>query len=465
MIVGIYARVSTQEQANNYSIQEQIDRLTKYCESLDWIVAKAYTDPGFSGASMDRPALKALINDVKVGKLEKVVVYKLDRLSRSQLDTLYLIEKVFLANCVDFVSMSENFDTSTPFGKAMIGILAVFAQLEREQIRERMQMGKQARAKDGLFMGTWNVPIGYDYKDGQLITNNFEKAQVQEVFSLFLSGTPIKRMIQILKEKGYKHKYGYWNDRTIRNVLRSKTYLGFINYRNNSYQGTHEAFITPETHEKVVSILDERKRQYEAHRRPGKAQSYLAGLIYCARCGAKYAKRKGYKRKDGYRHDYYACYSRLGDKKLGKDSSCKNKFWDMSELDNIVFDQIRKLAIDPTFYNQEAKKENRLPVIESEIEKLNEKITKLLDLYLSDIPLEVIQNRVTEYTQQKEKLEAEAQRIREENKNKKLSANRLKDFGEVLEKGNFSQIRTLLTSLINRIEIDGEDVTIHWNFS
>ena len=463
MIVGIYARVSTQEQANNYSIAEQVERLTKYCESFGWTVLKQYVDPGFSGASLNRPGLASLINDVKSGKLEKVVVYKLDRLSRSQLDTLYLIEKVFLANAVDFVSMSENFDTSTPFGKAMVGILAVFAQLEREQIKERMQMGKAARAKDGLFMGTWNVPIGYDYIDGQLVTNEFEKSQVQEVFNLFLSGTPIKRMITILKEKGFSHKYGFWNDRTIRNVLRSKTYLGFINYRNEWYQGTHEAFITDDQHTKAVTILDERKRLYEAHRRPGKAQSYLGGLIYCAQCGAKYAKRMGYKRKDGYRHSYYACYSRLGDSKLSKSDNCKNKFWDMTELDNLVFDQVRKLLIDPEYFEEASEQNNRLPAIEAEIEKISDKINKLLDLYLTDLPVDVLQKRVQEFTRQKEALEAEAQRIKDESE-KRISKDRLKGFGEVLDKGDFTQIRTVLTSLIDKIVVDGENITIHWNF-
>ena len=464
MIVGIYARVSTQEQANNYSIAEQVERLTKYCESFNWVIAKQYIDPGFSGASLDRPGLTNLINDVKSGKLQKVVVYKLDRLSRSQLDTLYLIEKVFLSNSVDFVSMSENFDTSTPFGKAMIGILAVFAQLEREQIKERMQMGKEARAKDGKFMATWNVPVGYDRIDGELVTNEFEKAQVQEVFNLFLSGTPIKRMIKILKEKGFSHKYGYWNDRTIRNVLKSKTYLGYIYYRENWYQGTHEPFITEETHEKVVSILNERKRLYEANRRPGKAQSYLGGLIYCAQCGAKYAKHSGYKRKDGYRHSYYACYSRLGDSKLSKSNNCKNKFWDMTELDNLVFNEVRKLVIDPAYYAEVSEHNNRLPAIATEIEKLSDKINKLLDLYLTDMPIDVLQKRLEEYTRQKEALEAEAQRIKDESE-KQIPKDRLKDFGEVLDKGDFTQIRTVLTSLINKIVVDGEDVTIHWNFS
>ena len=139
-MIAIYVRVSTSEQAKSgYSVGEQVDRLKSYCKALGYKNPKVYNDAGFSGAKIDRPALSLLINDVKAKKIEKVLVYKLDRLSRSQKDTLMLIEDIFLKNGCDFVSISENFDTSTPLGRAMIGILAVFAQLEREQIKERIQ--------------------------------------------------------------------------------------------------------------------------------------------------------------------------------------------------------------------------------------------------------------------------------------------------------------------------------------
>lgn len=103
-----------------------------------------------------------------------VLVYKLDRLSRSQKDTLYLIEDVFEKNGVDFASMTENFDTSTPHGKFIIGILSVFAQLEREKIKERTMVGKDSRAKEGLWHGSAQIPTGYDYIDGQLVINEYE---------------------------------------------------------------------------------------------------------------------------------------------------------------------------------------------------------------------------------------------------------------------------------------------------
>ncbi len=148
--VAIYVRVSTQEQASEgYSISEQKERLQKYCEAHGWTLVDTYVDPGFSGTTTNRPALQKLLSDISHCFFDTVLVYKLDRLSRSQKDTMQLIENVFLKNNIDFISMNENFDTGTPFGRAMIGILSVFAQLERDQIKERLTMGRIGRAKTG----------------------------------------------------------------------------------------------------------------------------------------------------------------------------------------------------------------------------------------------------------------------------------------------------------------------------
>ena len=137
---AIYIRVSTIEQAQEgYSIGEQKERLIAYCKAQDWIIADIYIDGGYSGSNLKRPAIQKLMSETH--KFDIVLVHKLDRLSRSQRDTLYLIEEIFLPNKIDFVSMQESFDTSSPFGKAMIGLLAVFAQLEREQIKERLRWG------------------------------------------------------------------------------------------------------------------------------------------------------------------------------------------------------------------------------------------------------------------------------------------------------------------------------------
>ncbi len=133
-----YVRVSTDNQLENYSIEEQTDRLKSYCAAKDITITKFYTDGGYSGGNTNRPALQQMLADITAGNIDVVVVYKLDRLSRSQKDTLMLIEDKFIANSVNFISVNENFDTASPFGKAMIGMLSVFAQLEKDQITERL---------------------------------------------------------------------------------------------------------------------------------------------------------------------------------------------------------------------------------------------------------------------------------------------------------------------------------------
>ena len=471
MRVALYPRVSTQEQAKEgYSIGEQIDRLNKYCDAMGWTVVKTYTDAGFSGATMDRPALNQMIRDIKKGKIDKVVVYKLDRLSRSQKDTLYLIEDVFLANGTEFVSMSENFDTSTPFGRAIIGILAVFAQLEREQIKERMMMGKEARAKEGKFGGSWTVPIGYDYipeKDA-LVVNDYERMQVLQLFDMFLGGMSIKKIEKELNDAGFTHKHGTWHNKTMRNVLRSKTYLGYIKYRGEWYKGSHDAIISESTHERAVKLLDKRKEAYEQNRREGKVQSYLGGLLHCKCCGGKYSKVISGQNK----YMYYSCYSRhKRTPHLIKDPNCRNKNWRMEKLDELVFNEIRQLGTDPRYYDkikEEKADDTRPQVIEAEIEKLDNQISKLMDFYmLGNMPLDMVEKKVHEINDHKEMLEHELEQIQAELK-KALSREQVMEavssFGDVFETGDFQEIRTVLMSLIDYIIIDNDLVDIHWKF-
>lgn len=474
--VILYVRVSTQEQAREgYSIQEQIERLTKYCEAMGWTIVHVYTDPGYSGATMDRPGLTKLIKDVKNGLADKIVVYKLDRLSRSQLDTLYLIEKVLLANDTDFISMNENFDTSTPFGRAMVGILAVFAQLEREQIRERMMMGKEARAKEGKFHGSKNIPIGYDYVDGLLTPNQFEKIQVVEAYNLAAAGLSPYKIAKRLKEAGYSHKYGEWTDRAVRRILNNKTYLGYIKHAKDWYKGLHEAFISEETYETAQKILNERSEQHlQYNRRAGLATSYLGGFLYCKKCGAKYSKNTSlYTSKTGKRrYSAFKCNSRDGRKKyLVKDPNCKNKIWKEDVLTDLVFEEIHKLATDPEYIARiqaEKIEDERPAIISAEKEKLEDQISKLMDLYtLGNMPLEMVEKKIHEINDHKAKLETELEKIIQENAAKLTEAEAIelvRTFGDILDRGDFDEIRITIATLIEKIEIDDELVEIHWNF-
>lgn len=479
MRVAIYVRVSTQEQAKEgYSISEQLERLQKYCDAMTWVIHKKYIDPGYSGANTERPALQELIKDVKAGLIDKVVVYKLDRLSRSQLDTLYLIEKVFLSNGTDFVSMNENFDTSTSFGRAMIGILAVFAQLEREQIKERMAMGREARVKSGKWKGA-RAPIGYDYdvNTGLLTVNEYEKMQILEAVDLFLNNTPLNKIETIFHEKGYRHKYGEWNTRTLKRILGNKIYIGKVSYNGEWYDGLHEGIIPLDVHEKLQKLLKIRRENYERlgikHQQ---VTTYLGGMLRCKQCGAKYGKQSGSFKKDGGRHLYYGCYSRIRKiRKMVKDLNCKNKIWKAEILEAAIFDEIKKLALDHS-YIQELKDHNantddelsdKINIINTEIEKIDNQISRFMDLYgLGTFTIEQVSNKINPLTEQKKRLENELYNLQMDSEELTFeeTINLVDSFEDIIERGNFDEIRLLLTSLISYIELDNEDIYIHWKF-
>ena len=305
--VFIYVRVSTNKQAEEgYSIPQQIERLTKFCEAMGWQVVKVYTDDGYTGGNLERPALKSMIKEIEKGNADIVLVDKLDRLSRSQFDTLFMIQKVFDANNVGFVSRAESFDTSTPFGKAMVGILAVFAELERSRIKERMADGKEGRAKEGKYKGGGKVAIGYDYNltTGELEINEYEAMMIREIFDLIIERTPIKTIAGIMNAKGYKTKYGHWNDVTIRNLAENKTYIGQILHKGTWYPGIQTPIISKEKFDKVSKIMDERRIAYERYKPAKMYKTPLGGLIWCKHCGAKYSWRLNGTNADGSRRAY-----------------------------------------------------------------------------------------------------------------------------------------------------------------
>lgn len=426
---------------------------------MGWTVYKVYTDPGYSGASLDRPALQSLIKASQRHSFQKVVVYKLDRLSRSQRDTLTLLEEVFNANGVDFVSMNENFDTSTPFGRATIGILSVFAQLEREQIKERMKMGRAARAKSGKWMGSHFVPIGYDKSGDSLVVNEYEAMQVRKIFQMFTSGASIKSICKWLIDSGYSHKHGHWNDKAIRRVLLSKTYLGYVLFDGEWYPSDHEPLITEEMYEKAQDLLHERAERYALNIRPGKASSYLAGLLICKRCGGKYH------RINGKYQSYYYCDSRSKrSPHLIRDPSCKNKNWRMDILDQMIFDQIRQLSLDPDYVPEQEQVKDNSGILTQEISHIDRQISRLLDLYgLDQLPMDQLQQKISDLSARKSQLEKQLQ-APVVKMDKSSAIDLAKGFDQILDHGSFEEIRAVLFALIDKIYIDGEDIEIHWRF-
>jgi site-specific DNA recombinase len=463
---ALYIRVSTLEQAQEgYSVGEQRERLIAYCKAQDWLIADIYVDGGYTGSNLNRPGIQKLMSETE--KFDVVLVYKLDRLSRSQRDTLYLIEEIFRPNKVDFVSMQESFDTSSPFGKAMIGLLAVFAQLEREQIKERTWMGRVARAKTGLHHGGGNIPIGYDYEDGKLIVNPYEAEQVRKIYEWYLSGSSLKAITDKLQDAGYTNKYSSYNSwSSVRNILENETYIGRLHFGDVVVDHAHEAIITEEQFNAAQILRGKRREQFGSH--AFQSKHVLTGLLFCGHCGGRY-----YLRNTG-KYSYYACYSRTKQmKNMIKDPNCQNKIWRAQDLEPIIEEKILALLRNPKIAEELAagKPKAAAPVskntdIERRIREIDRQIGKLMELYQQDdIPPELLGEKINRLYGEKTALENSIAPVEETNAVPlDLVAELITNAAEIWDFADENQKRRILQSLISRIVLTDDQVDIEWAF-
>lgn len=241
----VYTRVSTAEQANEgYSIEEQERMCKAAIESKGWEYITTYSDPGVSGRTMNRHGLQNMLSAIRNNEIEAVVIYKLDRLSRKQRDTMTIIEDIFLKNDIALVSLNETLDTTTPWGRAMIGILSSFNQMESENIQMRTEMGRKAKATNGGYAGG-KPPIGYKAVDGELVIVPDEAEIVRLVFKLRSEGFTLKGIAQELNERGYRTKKGgEFLHSAIQTILANEeTYRGKYRYGDKSTEGQHEPIL------------------------------------------------------------------------------------------------------------------------------------------------------------------------------------------------------------------------------
>lgn len=313
--VAIYARVSTQEQVENgNSLEFQIDKLKAYCQLHELKVVGEYIDAGVSGAKFSRPALNRLKDDID--KIDIVLIYKLDRLSRSIKNTMFLIEDIFKPNNVDLISLSENFDTSQAVGMAMIAVISTFAQLERETIKERMMAGKLQAVKNGKYIN--NAPFGYKKVDGKLVKDEDTRKCVEFIFEKLLEGHSTTKIAKMIELNGYaKLRTALWHFNTINRFVHKKVYCGHTPLMDILVKNTHEPYITDEEQDYILKLINSRKCS------PSKAydRSFPAvfrGMINCPTCHRKMAvsraPKKGVKKDKLYLIRYRCPYCKL-DKK------------------------------------------------------------------------------------------------------------------------------------------------------
>lgn len=447
---ALYIRVSTREQVENYSIPAQTEKLQAYCKAKGWEIHDTYIDGGYSGASTDRPDLQRMLSEIK--EIDIVVVYKLDRLSRSQRDTLELIEDHFLKNEVNFASVTENLDTSTPMGRAMIGIMSAFAQLERELIAERMREGHIKRAEDGYRgMGGDYSPAGYERSNGMLELIEEEADHIRRLYDLYEECHSITQVQKRLKEEGYP----VWRFRRYRDILSNPLYIGRVTYAGKVYKGKHQAIITQEQFDRVQFLLD-RHKGHNAHKAK---KSLLSGLLTCQHCGEPFVSYStGLSKKNPKKYYYYICRARRFPSEY--EEKCMNKNWNRSKLEKIIISELRNISVK----TEKGHKEKKTVDYKKMIKNIDNKMSRLISLYASNtkIPTELLEAQIEELNSEKERLIQKQQHTKENLQ--VISDDMLQIIRANFEGIDFKEKQVIIQKLINEIYIDEDNVMIDWRF-
>jgi len=320
---AVYCRKSSEEglEQEFNSLDAQRDAGLAYIESQrheGWIaIADRYEDGGFSGGNLERPALKRLLADIEGGRVDVVVVYKIDRLSRALMDFAKLVE-VFDRRGVTFVSVTQSFNTTTSMGRLTLNILLSFAQFEREVIGERIRDKVAASRKRGMWMGGV-PPLGYDVRNRKLVVNPAEAALVRLIFDRFLAIGSATVLAQELAEAGHRTKS--WTIQSGRarpgrpidkgflyKLLGNRVYIGDAVHKGESHPGEHEAIVERKTWDRVRSVLATNSRQ-RASRTRAATPAPLKGLMQCGCCGK--AMTPSHTRRRGRLYRYYLCTSAI----------------------------------------------------------------------------------------------------------------------------------------------------------
>ena len=347
---AIYTRKSSEEgleQAFN-SLEAQREACCAYILSQKhegWTALnRLYDDGGFSGGTMDRPALKSLLEDIQAGKVDTVVVYKVDRLTRALNDFSKIIE-VFDSHSVSFVSVTQQFNTTTSMGRLTLNVLLSFAQFEREVTGERIRDKIAASKKKGMWMGGM-VPLGYDCLDRRLVVNSSEAETVRNMFRQYLRLGSVTKLKAYLDEKMIRSKvrtrsngpsYGgaAYSRGAIHQILNNHIYLGRVVHRGQSYVGQHEPIIAQKLWEQVAARLTDNN---QAHRtgKPERASSMLTGLVRDLD-GIRFTPTHSVKK--GKRYRYYTSQTVI----QGRGDERQVSRYPASELETLVTSQIHEM--------------------------------------------------------------------------------------------------------------------------
>ena len=350
---AIYTRKSTEE-----GLEREFNSLDAQRESAEAYIASQqhegwqclparYDDGGCTGGNMDRPALKRLMADIEAGKVDCVVVYKVDRLSRSLLDFARMME-TFERHSVSFVSVTQQFNTATSMGRLILNVLLSFAQFEREMISERTRDKMVAARRKGKYVGGRPI-LGYDVVDTKLVVNRVEAERVRQIFELYLEHGSLMPVVKELNCRSWATKRWTTKKGTVRGgqpftknrlyqLLTNVAYIGKVRYKDEMHEGEHEAIVEAKPFRRVQVALQRKGRGGAVRNKHG---ALLRGLLRCRTCGCSMVQT--YTSKGQRRYRYYVCTQA---QQRGWDT-CPSPSLPAGEIEQFVVEQIKCMGRDP----------------------------------------------------------------------------------------------------------------------
>ena len=489
---AIYTRKSTEEGLDQQynSLDSQRDAGEAYIRSQaneGWeLVPDRYDDGGFSGGNIERPALKRLMEDIQAGKIDCVIVYKVDRLSRSLLDFARVME-TFDKFSISFVSVTQHFNTTHSMGRLTLNILLSFAQFEREIIGERIRDKLAAQCRRGQWTGGYPV-LGYDVdrseRTPKLVINPEEATKVRRIFSLYLEMKNLLPVVNELDERGWTNKLWHskkglpkggraFDKSSLHALLTNPIYCGKIKHKTDLYQGQHQAIVDQEIFDRVQAQLRENGFN-RGNRLPSKHGGLLKGLIRCPNCNVAMVHNMTKRNSIVYR--YYTCVRAI---KRGR-QSCQHPSLPAGEIEAAVVDQVRDISRDAGLRDeiirqamvatQQGRKE-----IEAHQIQLGRQLARdhgeIRQLALDERPGGHVSHRIADIQERIEKSELELAKVNRQLvdlEKHEMSTQEIEDalidFDRIWDALTTREQSQLLALLVSKVEFDQSDCTIAITF-
>ena len=477
--VAVYIRYSSENQRDGYSVEYQLDECMKYIDENNMIFVKAYVDEAVSGKSTDnRNGFFGMINDVKRGDYDAVVVYKYSRFARNLVEATLYRQQIEKAGA-QLISAMERIDDSTPEGRMMRNIIMVMDEYYSDNLATFVRSAQYLAAKSGKIMGSI-APLGLKYNDkGTFDIDETEAPAIRLIFKMFADGSSQAAILRQLDALGYRTRKGIpYKSSTLSGLLTNEKYIGRYSielegYEKVVHENAFDALIDMSTWHRVQERLNKKKAEKEAKPRLRKRSYPLTGKVVCAHCHHNYIGcAKGHEIVKGVRVDYnyYVCKGK-DDKRI-----CKNKNIRKEKLEGFVFEQIRKHLLNETAiekiaqetYNilttDEAPTADDMKTLRAEKKKIEAKLEKLLDSFIDgDLPKSVLQRKSASLTEQVHAIDKQITRLEIAQSSvvtlDKVRAH-LKALMYNLESGDLDLQKTVVDQTVHKIYISEDSVEV-----